>query len=384
MQWIKSLFGSILLGILVATLVIFFYPSLTANGPIIEVQEVNAEALNNVLASNPSIGPVSYADAVAMAAPAVVNIYTSKLVTRRLHPLFDDPVFRRHFGLDNVPKRQRMESSLGSGVIVSSQGYILTNNHVTAEADEIRVALKDGRETLAQLVGSDPETDLAVLKIELENLPAVTLAPSDAARVGDVVLAIGNPYGLGQTVTMGIVSAKGRSGLHLSTFEDFIQTDAAINRGNSGGALVNAMGNLIGISTAIFSESGGSQGIGFAIPSRIAKEVMLQIIQHGQVIRGWLGIVPQLMNANLAATFGLPNVHGIVITDLFKNSPAHLGGLKPGDIITKINDQTLLNEKEAMNLIASMAPGSTVKITLIRQNKVKQIDVTIGVRPKER
>jgi len=384
MQWIKSLFGSILLGILVATLVIFFYPSLTANGPIIEVQEVNAEALNNVLASNPSIGPVSYADAVAMAAPAVVNIYTSKLVTRRLHPLFDDPVFRRHFGLDNVPKRQRMESSLGSGVIVSSQGYILTNNHVTAEADEIRVALKDGRETLAQLVGSDPETDLAVLKIELENLPAVTLAPSDAARVGDVVLAIGNPYGLGQTVTMGIVSAKGRSGLHLSTFEDFIQTDAAFNRGNSGGALVNAMGNLIGISTAIFSESGGSQGIGFAIPSRIAKEVMLQIIQHGQVIRGWLGIVPQLMNANLAATFGLPNVHGIVITDLFKNSPAHLGGLKPGDIITKINDQTLLNEKEAMNLIASMAPGSTVKITLIRQNKVKQIDVTIGVRPKER
>lgn len=403
MQWIKSLSASILIGILVALLVIFFYLPSTTNGPIIEVQEINAEtnsadghilssakestnghSSNTALMDGASFGPVSYADAVGLAAPAVVNIYTSKIVTRKLHPLFDDPVFRRHFGLDSVPKRQRMESSLGSGVIVSPQGYILTNNHVTTEADEIRVALKDGRETLARLVGADPETDLAVLKIDMEDIPAVTLAQSDAVRVGDVVLAIGNPYGLGQTVTMGIVSAKGRSGLQLSTFEDFIQTDAAINRGNSGGALVNAVGNLIGISTAIFSESGGSQGIGFAIPSRIAKEVMLQIIQHGQVIRGWLGIVPQLMNANLAATFGLPNVHGIVIADLFKNSPAHRGGLLPGDIITHINNQTLLNEREAMNLIASMAPGAIVRIDLIRRDQVKQLDITIGERPKER
>lgn len=393
MQWIKSLLGSVLLGILVATLVIFFYPSRTPPaGPVIEVQEVSPSVVSLAVASHSAplhatasaYGPLSYANAVEMAAPAVVNIYTSKLVTRKLHPLFDDPVFRRHFGLDNVPKRQRMESSLGSGVIVSSQGYILTNNHVIAEADEIRVALKDGRETLAQLVGSDPETDLAVLKIEMKDIPAVTLAQSETVRVGDVVLAIGNPYGLGQTVTMGIVSAKGRSGLNLSTFEDFIQTDAAINRGNSGGALVNAVGNLIGISTAIFSESGGSQGIAFAIPSRIAKEVMFQIIQHGQVVRGWLGIVPQLMNAKLAATFGLPNVHGIVIADLFKNSPAHLGGLKPGDIITHINDQSLLNEKEAMNLISGLSPGDVVRIRLIRQDQVQKIEITIGVRPKER
>ncbi|MBL4794084.1 MAG: trypsin-like peptidase domain-containing protein [Pseudomonadales bacterium] len=408
MQWLKSLLGSTLVGIFVAGLVIYFYPELLNNGPVINVHEVNIGTEHNtsshhsidsgkkpsragghidptpITFSGGATGPVSYADAVAMAAPAVVNIYTSKLVARRSHPLFDNPTFRRRFGLDHMPKRQRMESSLGSGVIVSPQGYVLTNNHVVAEADEIRVALKDGRETLAQVVGTDPETDLAVLKIEMDNIPAVTLAQSEAVRVGDVVLAIGNPFGLGQTVTMGIVSAKGRTGLQLSTFEDFIQTDAAINRGNSGGALVNAMGNLIGISTAIFSESGGSQGIGFAIPSRIAKEVMLQIIQHGQVVRGWLGIVPKLLDANIAATYGLPNVRGIVIADLFKNGPAHLGGLQPGDIITHINDQAIINERESMNFISSMAPGETVKIAIIRDGQAGELKIDIGERPKER
>ena len=219
------------------------------------------------------------------------------MVSKPSHPLFDDPMFRRFFG-DNLPQQKRMESSLGSAVIMSAEGYLLTNNHVTAGADQIIVALRDGRETIAQLVGSDPETDLAVLKIDLKNLPAMTLGRSDGIRTGDVCLAIGNPFGVGQTVTMGIISATGRNQLGLNTYEDFIQTDAAINPGNSGGALVDAAGNLIGINTAIFSKSGGSQGIGFAIPTKLALEVMQSIIEHGQVIRGWLGVEVKALTRN--------------------------------------------------------------------------------------
>ena len=256
--------------------------------PAITIQQAAAPA------ATPS-GKVaaSYADAARAALPSVVHIFTSKEVKSQRSPFADDPLFRHFFGdrLDNRP--QQRASGLGSGVVVSPEGYILTNNHVTTGADQIVVALRDGRETLARVVGSDPETDLAVLKIDLKNLPAITIGRSEGLRVGDVALAIGNPFGVGQTVTMGIISATGRNQLGLNSYEDFIQTDAAINPGNSGGALVDANGNLTGINTAIFSKSGGSQGIGFAIPVKLAMEVMKSIIEHGQVIRGWLGIEVQ-------------------------------------------------------------------------------------------
>ncbi|MFG1489212.1 trypsin-like peptidase domain-containing protein, partial [Oceanospirillum sp. HFRX-1_2] len=252
-------------------------------------------------ASSPKLsGPFSYSDAVKQASPAVVNIYTSKIIEQRAHPLLQDPAFRQFFGYNGVPRQQRLQSSLGSGVIVSADGYVLTNNHVIAGADEIKVALKDGREAIAQVVGTDPETDLAVLSIPLPDLPVITIAPSDDIEVGDVVLAIGNPFGVGQTVTMGIVSATGRDQLGINTFEDFIQTDAAINPGNSGGALINPRGELLGINTAIFSKSGGSQGIGFAIPSNLSRQIMIDIIREGSVVRGWLGVEVQELTPALA------------------------------------------------------------------------------------
>ncbi|MGA9221594.1 MAG: trypsin-like peptidase domain-containing protein, partial [Pseudomonas graminis] len=286
----------LLAGVLIALLIIQRYPQWVG----LPSQDVNLQqAPQQTFVQQ---GPVSYADAVSNAAPAVANLYTTKMVNnsnKPNHPLFDDPQFRRFFG-DNLPKQKRMQSSLGSAVIMSPEGYLLTNNHVTSGADQIVVALKDGRETIAKVVGSDPETDLAVLKIDLKNLPSITLGRSDAIRIGDVALAIGNPFGVGQTVTMGIISATGRNQLGLNTYEDFIQTDAAINPGNSGGALVDANGNLTGINTAIFSKSGGSQGIGFAIPTKLALEVMKSIIEHGQVIRGWLGIEVQPLTEELS------------------------------------------------------------------------------------
>jgi len=288
----------LLAGVLIAMLIIQRYPQLVGL-PTLDVNLQQAPQTSAVVQ-----GPVTYADAVVIAAPAVVNLYTTKVINKPAHPLFEDPQFRRFFG-DNSPKQRRMESSLGSGVIMSPEGYILTNNHVTTGADQIVVALRDGRETLARVVGSDPETDLAVLKIDLKSLPSITIGRSEGLRVGDVALAIGNPFGVGQTVTMGIISATGRNQLGLNSYEDFIQTDAAINPGNSGGALVDANGNLTGINTAIFSKSGGSQGIGFAIPVKLATEVMKSIIEHGQVIRGWLGIEVQPLTKELAESFGL-------------------------------------------------------------------------------
>ena len=283
----------LLVGVLAALLIIQKYPGWVG----LPDQEVRVQEAPGF--SFTRQGPASYADAVNSASPAVANLYTTKMVSKPAHPLFEDPQFRRFFG-DNLPRQRRMESSLGSAVIMSREGYLLTNNHVTAGADQIVVALKDGRETLAHLVGSDPETDLAVLKIDLKDLPSITLGRSDDIHIGDVALAIGNPFGVGQTVTMGIISATGRNQLGLNTYEDFIQTDAAINPGNSGGALVDASGNLIGINTAIFSKSGGSQGIGFAIPTKLALEVMKAIVEHGQVIRGWLGIEVQPLTPELA------------------------------------------------------------------------------------
>ena len=272
-----------------------------------------------------------------------------------------------------------MESSLGSAVIITSDGYLLTNNHVIAGAEQITVALKDGRETRASVVGSDPETDLAVLKVDLTDLPFITLGDSDAMRIGDVTLAIGNPLGVGQTVTMGIVSATGRNQLGLNTYEDFIQTDAAINMGNSGGALVDAHGNLIGINTAILS--GGSQGIGFSIPSKLAMEVMQAIIEHGRVIRGWLGIEVQALTPELAESFGLEGRPGIVVAAVYRDGPAHRAGLQPGDLILSIDDQPASNGRLSMHQVARSRPGDKISIEVLRNGEMRSLTAEVGMRP---
>ena len=364
----------LLAGVLIAMLIIQRYPQLVGL-PSLDVNLQQAPQTSAVVQ-----GPVTYADAVVIAAPAVVNLYTTKVINKPAHPLFEDPQFRRYFG-DNSPKQRRMESSLGSGVIMSPEGYILTNNHVTTGADQIVVALRDGRETLARVVGSDPETDLAVLKIDLKSLPAITLGRSDGLRVGDVALAIGNPFGVGQTVTMGIISATGRNQLGLNSYEDFIQTDAAINPGNSGGALVDANGNLTGINTAIFSKSGGSQGIGFAIPVKLAMEVMKSIIEHGQVIRGWLGIEVQPLTKELAESFGLTGRPGIVVAGIFRDGPAQKAGLQLGDVILSIDGAPAGDGRKSMNQVARIKPTDKVAILVMRNGKEIKLSAEIGLRP---
>ncbi|MFM9383060.1 Do family serine endopeptidase AlgW [Pseudomonas sp. UV AK001] len=364
----------LLAGVLIALLIIQRYPQWVGL-PSLDVNLQQAPQTTSV-----QQGPVSYADAVVIAAPSVVNLYTTKVINKPAHPLFEDPQFRRFFG-DNSPKQKRMESSLGSGVIMSPEGYILTNNHVTTGADQIVVALKDGRETLARVIGSDPETDLAVLKIDLKNLPAITVGRSDNIRIGDVALAIGNPFGVGQTVTMGIISATGRNQLGLNNYEDFIQTDAAINPGNSGGALVDANGNLTGINTAIFSKSGGSQGIGFAIPVKLAMEVMKSIIEHGQVIRGWLGIEVQPLTQELAESFGLSGRPGIVVAGIFRDGPAQKAGLQLGDVILSIDGEPAGDGRKSMNQVARIKPTDKVTIQVMRNGKELKLTAEIGLRP---
>ncbi|VVO98435.1 Serine endoprotease DegS [Pseudomonas fluorescens] len=364
----------LLAGVLIALLIIQRYP-----------QWVGLPSLDVNLQQAPQTtimqqGPVSYADAVTTAAPSVVNLYTTKVINKPNHPLFEDPQFRRFFG-DNSPKQKRMESSLGSGVIMSPEGYLLTNNHVTSGADQIVVALKDGRETLARVIGSDPETDLAVLKIDLKHLPSITVGRSDNIRIGDVALAIGNPFGVGQTVTMGIISATGRNQLGLNNYEDFIQTDAAINPGNSGGALVDANGNLTGINTAIFSKSGGSQGIGFAIPVKLAMDVMKSIIEHGQVIRGWLGIEVQPLTQELAESFGLSGRPGIVVAGIFRDGPAQKAGLQLGDVILAIDGEPAGDGRRSMNQVARIKPTDKVTIEVMRNGKELKLTAEIGLRP---
>jgi serine protease DegS len=332
-------FKAVVAGLAVAFVVLLLRPDLLSppeQRPVVEIAETP-----QAVTPRPTLGsgPVSYAAAVEAAAPAVVNVYTTKVVTERASPFFDDPFFRYFFG-DRLAPRKRLENSLGSGVIVSRDGYILTNNHVVENAAGIEVLLHDGRNAEAKLVGTDPETDVAVLKIGLEQLPTITLSQDKNLLVGDVVLAIGNPFGVGQTVTMGIVSATGRDRVGINTFENFIQTDAAINPGNSGGALVDAKGNLVGINTAIFSRSGGSQGIGFAIPMSIARDIMSQIIETGQVSRGWLGVEAQDITPQLAESFNLQGVTGVIIAGIQRSGPAAQAGLRPGDIITSINGQT--------------------------------------------
>jgi serine protease DegQ len=323
----------------------------------------------------------SYRNAAKRAMPAVVNIFTSKGARDPKNPLLDDPFFKRFFG-DHLGDPEEKQFSLGSGVIVSPEGYILTNNHVVEAADEIEVALADGRKAVAKVVGSDPETDLAVVKIELANLPVITLGHAEQVNVGDVVLAIGNPFGVGQTVTMGIVSALGRNHLGINTFENFIQTDAAINPGNSGGALVDANGNLLGINTAIYSRSGGSLGIGFAIPVTTVKMVMESIIGDGQVVRGWIGVEPQDITPELAESFGLGAKAGAIIAGVLKNGPADKAGMKPGDILVAVENKPVNDTTEMLNLIAQLKPGQKAKMTVVRKNQQAILDVTVGKRPR--
>ncbi len=321
----------------------------------------------------------SYRAAAGRAMPAVVNILTSKSL-RRNHPLMKDPLFRRFFG-DRLP-RQEAQSSLGSGVIVSPDGYILTNNHVIEAADEIDVVLHDGRKAPAKVVGTDPETDLAVIRIDAKNLPVMVLGNVESARVGDVVLAIGNPFGVGQTVTMGIVSALGRNNLHINHFENFIQTDAAINFGNSGGALIDTNGNLLGINSAIYSQTGGSVGIGFAIPVSTAKTVLDAIIKNGQVVRGWIGIETQDITPELAESFGLAKDSGTIIAGVVSDGPADRAGMRPGDILLTVNGKAVGSTSEMLNLIAGLTPGQKSTMTVMRKNREASVEVSVAKRPR--
>ncbi|MGK5005598.1 Do family serine endopeptidase [Janthinobacterium sp. LB2P70] len=353
--------------------------------PASRVQQLGSPAkpVPVVETASSSLAPGSYRDAAARAMPAVVNILTLQVPKRGAHPLARDPFFKRFFG-DRDPDDgddDDLKNSLGSGVIVSHEGYVLTNNHVVEGADEIEVVLTDGRKAPAKVVGLDPETDLAVIKIDLDKLPVIVLGQSELARVGDVVLAIGNPFGVGQTVTMGIISALGRNNLHINSFENFIQTDAAINFGNSGGALVDTRGNLIGINTAIYSQSGGSVGIGFAIPVSTAKTVMEAIIKDGHVVRGWIGVETQDITPELAQSFNLQRTSGAIIAGVVRNGPADKAGIVPGDILLAVQGKPVGDTTEMLNLIAQLPPGEKAKMTVLRKNREAALDVMVGKRP---
>ena len=366
---LSFLFKSVIVGLAAAFVIVYLKPELLLN-------------------NGPGPGVASYSSAVNIAAPAVVNIYSTRAPDRALS-LRDHPLYQFFF-LDNQTRPpQGLESSLGSGVIVSDDGYIVTNHHLIGDADIIYVALADGPVADARLVGTDPDTDLALLKVGLNNLPAMTLGRSDTLQVGDVVLAIGNPFGIGQTVTQGIVSATGRGQLGLSRFENFIQTDAPINLGNSGGALVDTQGQLVGINTAVFSntaattQTGGAQpvGIGFAIPVNLVRGVMNQLIQHGRVIRGWLGVVPATLTPQDAAQLGVPGATGIVLVGIRPDSPADRAGLKPLDVITHINETEMLVWQDALHKIAQIAPGTSVHLRGIRAGVDFEIDLEVAERP---
>lgn len=326
--------------------------------------------------------PLSYADAVEAAAPAVVNLYSSKLVAARTHPLLEDPLFQRFFGDGLGVPRQQRQNNLGSGVIIRSDGYVLTNNHLIAGADEVWLALRDGRAYEATVVGRDPETDLAVLHAEFEGLPAIRVGDPEQLRVGDVVLAIGNPFGVGQTVTQGIVSATSRNRVGINTFENFIQTDAAINPGNSGGALINARGELVGINTAIYSASGGSQGIGFAIPANLAIEVLESIIRFGAVVRGWLGVEIRDLTPALAESLGLAGTRGVLVGGVMRGGPADQAGLYPGDILTHIVGDPVSDARHAIETISGIDPGTRIQITAVRNGRSFTLHATVGQRPR--
>ena len=402
-RYLRSHIGPVIIGILLAVLLLAFFPEQIPN-PFAQQNNLPAEShtqdksfvstvgmqntpqrpLPEVQQAKPlsrETGLVSYSHAVDTAAPAVVNIYSSRAANRDEHPLRSDPFFEQFFNGDDATSQQRMLSSLGSGVIVSADGYVLTNHHVINGADKIQVALRDGRESIAEVIGTDPESDLAVLRIPLDNLPVIELSNSENAAVGDVALAIGNPFGVGQTVTMGIISATGRSHLGINAYEDFIQTDAAINPGNSGGPLINANGALVGINTAIFSRSGGSQGIGFAIPANLAHSVLNELVTQGRVIRGWLGIEAQTLSRELAASFGLRNPQGMIVAGVTRGGPAETAGLQAGDVLLAVDGQPVLDAKATMSSIAAIRPGTRLPVTIVRNGERKDLTLEVAERP---
>ena len=328
------------------------------------------------VSSSPSAGSLSHA--AKKASPSVVSINTASKVHASGRP--QDPWFKYFFGEQDEGAQAQM--GLGSGVIVSPEGYILTNNHVVEQADEITVVLNDGRRTKAKLVGTDPETDLAVLKIKLDNLPVMVMSSSDRTQVGDIVLAIGNPFGVGQTVTSGIVSALGRNQLGINTFENFIQTDAAINPGNSGGALVDVQGNLLGINTAIYSRSGGSMGIGFAIPVSTARQVLEGIVKEGQVVRGWIGVEPTEITTDLAKTFNVQRDKGVIITGVLQTGPAFKAGVRPGDVMLAVEDHPVQSVSELLAQVSALKPGEQARVKVLRRSEELVLTVTPAQRPK--
>ncbi|MEW8507432.1 MAG: trypsin-like peptidase domain-containing protein [Candidatus Thiodiazotropha sp.] len=366
-------------GLAGAFVVLFMLPQQIEQAPARKQPEVSKTLVDLPRES----GPFSYAQAVTNAAPSVVNIFTAKITTESQSLRFRDPLLQHLFG-NMLPEqtRRRLDTSLGSGVIVSKDGYLLTNHHVIEGADEIKVVLASGKSVSVSIVGSDAESDLAVLKIDSDAvLQPIAIDSSGSQKVGDVVLAIGNPFGVGQTVTMGIISATGRSHLGINTFENFIQTDAAINPGNSGGALVNARGELIGINTAIFSKTGGSHGIGFAIPFDLAEGIMQQLISSGHVVRGWLGIQGQDVTDKLAEAFSLRNNEGILVTGVMEDGPASRAGLRPGDVITRVNSTTIDNSQQLVQLIAGQPPGTHLTIGGWRGKEEIQLETVSGERP---
>jgi Do/DeqQ family serine protease len=322
-----------------------------------------------------SPGANSLRSAAQTASPAVVSINTSKAPDKQAQNA--DPWFRFFFGEQGQGQPQ---AGLGSGVIVSEAGYILTNNHVIEEADQIEVVLNDGRKSIAQVIGTDPETDLAILKTTLNGLPVITLGNSDALAIGDQVLAIGNPFGVGQTVTSGIVSALGRTQLGINTFENFIQTDAAINPGNSGGALVDIRGHLMGINTAIYSRSGGSMGIGFAIPTSTARSVLDAIVRDGKVTRGWIGVEPQDLTPELAESFSIPSGTGVIITGVLQNGPAAQAGIRPGDVVTHVGGKAVSNVAQLLSAVAALTPNTPSTVDIVRKEGQQRIEITPGKR----
>ena len=375
MKWYRAftfLFTSVATGLAAAFLVLLLRPDLTGREA--------APAPKPVLLERAG-GPVSYADAVQRAAPSVANVYATKITREKPHPLFDDPVFRRFFGDRPTRPSLKEENSLGSGVIVDDNGYILTNNHVIESASEIRVVLNDGRSMPARVVGSDPETDIAVLQAAGDKFPIASLGAAEELQVGDVVMAIGNPFGVGQAVSLGIVSATGRNQLGITDFENFIQTDAAINLGNSGGALINALGEVVGINTAILSESGGSHGIGFAIPIELASEVMRQIIEHGRVIRGWLGMAGQNLTPALAESLGFGSHTGVLVSGVLDGAPGAMAGIKPGDLITHIDRRQISDSPQMLEIIAAKTPGSPLTVTVYRDGQEQDLVAFVGERP---
>jgi len=366
-------------GLLAALIVLQLFPELNPRNKAVSSSHTPFTVGN----THYEPGVTSYAEAVNRAAPSVVNVFTRKKINRTAHRMFNDPLFRYFYNSADIPRQERMQSALGSGVIISEQGYLLTNNHVILGADEIVVQLQDGRESKARVIGVDIENDLAVLKIELDQLRAIPIGSPQSAQVGDIVLAIGNPFGMGQTVTQGIISATGRFGLGISAFENFIQTDAAINPGNSGGALIDAHGNLLGINTAILDRIGNSDldGVGLAVPADTAVRTLKDIVEFGRVVRGWLGVDAQSLTPQLAHSFQLNSTNGVLITRIYNNGPAHVAGLQPGDVIVKINDEPVGNGARGRQQIQESRPGETVAIEFYRNGKLEKVQAVLEKKP---